>query len=770
MRKFLSFFILFLLTVANADAQDRKLAVIGSSTAAGLATSRPDSAWVNRINHYYKYQLGKLDSTYNLGVSGSNLYAAMPDNYTAPSSRPDRNPSANISRAVRLLGGLPAPSNGVVIVNFPSGGYETYSISEILSALQIIYDSAISKGNRCYITTTQPRTDGGFNNSIVKKKLADLKDSILNRFGQANTLNFWDDMFNPADTTILPAYSAGDNVHFNNAGHRELFNRVLAKNIFNLATAPVSGDYRSNISGTAAWNNAATWQMYNGSAWVPAGAAPSSASGTITIRSGQRIDITTATTLDQVVIESNASLFIYNLSTATNFTLNDGPGADIEVNGSLFISSNATLVGAGTIRNNYGGLLTIRNTGILAVNTQNLGTMVVNNTGTIQNATLTNDRTFTLSDFTLNLNNATFVNNDSVSLPFSGLSYIAGSTPGTFINNPAAKIFKPSGAGMTRFNANVAFSNQGSIKGFGELQIVNSSANTGTIAPGNSPGILMVNPALITGKAAELNIEIGATGATAGADYDQLMISTVDFASVNLNGSTLTVTDNAQDPVGTVYTIVSNPGGTITGNFAAVTLPPSLGNLTYSAKAVTVQKTSVLPLTWGRVNGYTVNDYAQIEWTTLQEINTNHFIVEYSANGVLFQDISMVSASGFSTDVMEYSFSDREPRENGSRFYRIRQVDRDGSYSYSTTIKLQMGTSADLFNVRPNPFTNTVTLSLMLDRQTIVIKDVTGRMVYNSVLSKGSQQVDLNYLPVGAYWLAVIHEEAIISQVKLLKQ
>jgi hypothetical protein len=126
------------------------------------------------------------------------------------------------------------PANGVVIVNYPTNGYITYSIAEIMNSLQVIYDSATRLGNKCYITTTQPRNDAGFNSPAVKRKLADIKDSIINRFSLNNTINFWDGMFNPADTSILPIYAAGDNIHFNNAGHRILFERVKAKNVFSV--------------------------------------------------------------------------------------------------------------------------------------------------------------------------------------------------------------------------------------------------------------------------------------------------------------------------------------------------------------------------------------------------------------------------------------------------------------------------------------------------------------------------------------------------------
>lgn len=217
---------------AGLQAQTMRMVAIGSSTTAGQGTWPIDSSWVQRFNFHYKYELNMVDSTYNLGVGGYTCYKGMPGSYTAPPGRDGSDPNKNVTKAVNLLAGLPASANGVVIVNFPTNGYVTYSIAEVMTCLQTIYDSATRFGNLCFITTTQPRTDGSFATPAMKRKLADIKDSILNRFGTGHTINFWDGMYNTADTTILSAYSAGDNIHFNNAGHRILYQRVLAKNIF----------------------------------------------------------------------------------------------------------------------------------------------------------------------------------------------------------------------------------------------------------------------------------------------------------------------------------------------------------------------------------------------------------------------------------------------------------------------------------------------------------------------------------------------------------
>jgi hypothetical protein len=239
---------LYLLAIAllclNAlPAQVQKMAAIGSSTTGGTGAWPPDSSWLKRLNYHYKYVLGKLDTTYTHGVGGYSCYKGMPSSYTPPPDRPGPDPGNNISIALRELHNMDNPGNGVIIVNYPSNGYLTYSMEEIMQCLQTIYDSAVAAGHICYVTTTQPRTDGNFAEPENKRKLAVIKDSIINRFGEAHTLNFYDGMINPADSSIRADLAAGDNIHYNNAGHRELFQRVVAKDIFNLtpqAALPVT--------------------------------------------------------------------------------------------------------------------------------------------------------------------------------------------------------------------------------------------------------------------------------------------------------------------------------------------------------------------------------------------------------------------------------------------------------------------------------------------------------------------------------------------------
>ncbi len=233
--KFRIFFaLLFLWPALATHSQVRRIVVIGSSTARGTGASVPDSGWVRLLSREYKCRMELVDTVFNLASSGTTFYHGMPDDCTPPPFRPSPLSANNVSRAVRLLSSLPNRSQGLVIVNYPSGGYDTYSVEEIMTGLQTIYDTVMLAGNRCLISTTQPRSDAAFNTPAIRKKLADLKDSILLRFGPEHAVDFYEGLFNPADSSIRSDYAAGDNVHFNDAGHRVLCERVIAKNPFGL--------------------------------------------------------------------------------------------------------------------------------------------------------------------------------------------------------------------------------------------------------------------------------------------------------------------------------------------------------------------------------------------------------------------------------------------------------------------------------------------------------------------------------------------------------
>jgi lysophospholipase L1-like esterase len=225
-----------------------KIAVIGSSTAYGTGLMNPaEESWVNLTKSYYINQgtLTVSNNILNLAVAGTNCITGMPTGYVSTYLNPDFNapdPNKNITAAITST---PKPS--VVIVNYPTNGYDWLPISEIMSDLRRIKQYADSARVRCFITTTQPRNS--FSTS-ERAKLKELRDSIIEGFGYF-AIDFWMPLALP-DNSQNPLYAA-DDVHPNAAGHQLLFNKVIAKDIFGFISAaplPVQ-DFNFSIKTTS---------------------------------------------------------------------------------------------------------------------------------------------------------------------------------------------------------------------------------------------------------------------------------------------------------------------------------------------------------------------------------------------------------------------------------------------------------------------------------------------------------------------------------------
>jgi hypothetical protein len=92
-----------------------------------------------------------------------------------------------------------------------------------------------------------------------------------------------------------------------------------------------------------------------------------------------------------------------------------------------------------------------------------------------------------------------------------------------------------------------------------------------------------------------------------------------------------------------------------------------------------------------------------LHWQTASEINNSHFEIERSIDLQNFENIGEVAGNGTTSEVNDYTFKDLRPH-SGLSYYRLRQVDFDGSYAYSTLAAVQMGGAAKVgFRMFPQP-------------------------------------------------------------------
>jgi lysophospholipase L1-like esterase len=223
----------------NPLRAQKKMVILGSSTSACYNVDVNTSCYVGRLRTFYGVPASAIDN--QLAASGFTVYRAMPTGYVSPYQDPNlqTDPGHNITAAVNMV-----PKPTVILVNFPTNAYNTLPFDSIMFCLRTIRNYALANQVPCFITTSQPRTDNGFNTPEIKAKLARIKDSVLFEFG-AFAVDFYTGMFDPADYSILPAYrnldgnGNPDYIHFNAAGHAVLAQRVEAANVFN-ATLPAT--------------------------------------------------------------------------------------------------------------------------------------------------------------------------------------------------------------------------------------------------------------------------------------------------------------------------------------------------------------------------------------------------------------------------------------------------------------------------------------------------------------------------------------------------
>lgn len=156
-----------------------------------------------------------------------------------------------------------------------------------------------------------------------------------------------------------------------------------------------------------------------------------------------------------------------------------------------------------------------------------------------------------------------------------------------------------------------------------------------------------------------------------------------------------------------------------------------------------------------------------LKWTTATEINNSHFIIERRSRNGYFEEIGRVEGFGNSTQLIDYMFEDEStsPKKFGARFYRLNQVDFDGSNEFSGIVKVvsnEQAEATDRVFIRPNPTTRF--LDIEIDEEfkedvQIIVMDSYGRTILTTkvpVDAPKMTKMDIHKLPVGIYTIQVI--------------
>jgi len=385
---------------------------------------------------------------------------------------------------------------------------------------------------------------------------------------------------------------------------------------------------------------------------------------------------------------------VNSLTVNTGGTLTLAAGATVQVNGNLTNSGTATLSG------------TVEFVGSTATqtltNSGGFGTVVVNKTsGTVQlGQNLTINTALTLTSGTLTTTGTYQVNlGGSASISESETSYVVGKVVvSRTLTAGTAQSF--SGLGLTLTPA------AGSVSpGATQVSRTTGTALTGVNSHQSVQRYFDIQPAVNTG----LNI-------TMVFNYFNHELNGIPTANLALFKSTTGTSGpwQWQRPVTLSANAVTKTGIT---DFSIWTLGNSL---------------SPLPVELTVFTATAVDNAAAVRlaWTTASEKNSDYFEVERSLDGTSFGVIGRVAAAGTASSASTYALLDsRLPAQANVLYYRLRQVDADGTVAYSPVRTVQLSSKiAGELSLMPNPARAT-TLTGAQAGAAVEVYDAVGRLV-----------------------------------------
>ncbi len=203
-------------------------------------------------------------------------------------------------------------------------------------------------------------------------------------------------------------------------------------------------------------------------------------------------------------------------------------------------------------------------------------------------------------------------------------------------------------------------------------------------------------------------------------------------------------------------------------------------NVTGFTQWVIVSNTVTLPIQLAYFNANVSGNEVLINWATATEVNNSYFNVERSTDGIQYESIEIVNGAGNSSSLISYGVTDKKPL-NGLSYYRLKQTDFDGKFSYSNVEAVHYsvipGAAIKIETAGPNPFSDSFTINFSVENDgdvEFLLLNSNGQLLYTEKIKvhKGNNQytyTDQRNLEKGIYIMNLICNEEKASR-KMIKE
>lgn len=214
------------------------------------------------------------------------------------------------------------------------------------------------------------------------------------------------------------------------------------------------------------------------------------------------------------------------------------------------------------------------------------------------------------------------------------------------------------------------------------------------------------------------------------------------------------VSDNNLPPAGQITIYLTYPGNGGSGTISTICNVPEAGPTPVILDAFTAQRD--------------VKNDVDLMWKTEQEINSSSFEIERGYNNGSFEKIGTIAAAGNSSLAKSYTFTDHLNNSKKTSFYRIKMIDKDGSFVYTETKSVKGSSVATSdFLIYPNPGSSNskITISQLTGPSVIKLFDLSGRAI-KTISVENSYSTDITGLQKGTYFVQITDKASGTTQVK----
>ena len=420
----------------------------------------------------------------------------------------------------------------------------------------------------------------------------------------------------------------------------------------------------------------------------------------------------------QLTITSGANLVTNN---GTYVVLNN---TGLSNSGSISAAGSSSIVFTGTASASGTPLNSASAISNITIN-KAAGGVLLGNSVPVSNTVQLTSGIINLNGYDLNLGTTGNLSGESA------LSYITGTTGGAIVrtatlNNPAA--VNPGNLGITiTSSANLGVT---TIRRSHQQQTISSTGNS-------------INRYFDIAPANNTNLNATVRFSYLDGELNGLSKSNLIFYSSSDNGASWFRLGATSTSVASNY--VERTGIVFLSRF-------TLGD-----------NSAILPIRLVSFTGKLLSQGAELQWVTASENSNAFFEIERSEDGIVFSRFASIPSHGSSNLSQTYTVTDTKPF-SGVQFYRLKQIDKDGTYTYSKVVALSKGGFTNkILTVFPSPAHTVVSINFTSSRQAkanLQIVNSEGRQVMNREIEANTglntASLNISNLPAGAYYLRCV--------------